>query len=237
MAEISAQDAHCATDCSGGKSFHRIIELEIGSRPEIRRELNLINRNLQFITMTGKRWTMTDILVSNISELQNSLMNSQENFKCKNLVRCETLRNGSERVVFLCAVFCAKSAHNTQKEKCRPLIGQWRPHAALSLVKSQVINQCQCMQILTLLDVTLLEGKMLIWELDTDTTNLFSELGHKEAHVSTQRDNVCRLRPARALEMIIGSYGHGGKVRWGLRCEPRPRPRQGFMRRTFNWEL
>ena len=66
---------------------------------------------------------MTDILVSNISELQNSLMNSQENFKCKNLVRCETLRNGSERVVFLCAVFCAKSAHNTQKEKCRPLIG------------------------------------------------------------------------------------------------------------------
>lgn len=160
MAEISAQDAHWAMDCRGGKSFHRIIELEIGSRPEIRRELNLINRNLHFITMTGKR-SMTDILVSNRSELTHELSKQTLNEK-KNLVRCESLRNGSERVVFLCAVFCAKSAHNTQKEKCRPLIGQWRPQAALSLVKSQVINQCQCMQILTLLDVTLLEGKMLI---------------------------------------------------------------------------
>ena len=63
------------------------------------------------------------------------------------------------RVVFLHAVFCAKSAH---KEKCRPLIGQWRTYAALSLVKSPVIEQC--MQILTLLDVTLLGagGKVLI---------------------------------------------------------------------------
>ena len=67
-------------------------------------------------------------------------------------------------VVFLCAVFCAKSAQNTQKEKCRPLIGHWRPYAASSLVKSPVFAECS-MQIVTLLDVTLYgaERKMLIW--------------------------------------------------------------------------
>ena len=80
MAEISAQDAHWAMDCRGGKSFHRIIELEIGSRPEIRRELNLINRNLHFITMTGKR-SMTDILVSNRSELTHELSKQTLNEK------------------------------------------------------------------------------------------------------------------------------------------------------------
>ena len=143
---------------------------------------------------------------------------------------------GSERVVFLCAVFCAKSAQNTQKVKCRPLIGHWWPYAALSLVKCLVF--AECMQILTLLNVTLLGArtKMLIWGLwPLALANIFSEPGHKEAHVAKQRDNVCRLRPARVLEMIIGELWTRGKgLRWGLRCEPRPRPRRGFMRRTFN---
>ena len=159
MVQIWAQDAHCATDCSGSKSG----AVEIGSRPEIRTQLNLINRNLQFITMTGKRLTMTDILVSARSGITQDLSSDLSSLKISSGANPYEMAHWGS-VVFLCAVFCAKSAQNTQKEKCRPLIGHWRPYAALSLVKSHVFAECS-MQIVTLLDVTLLgaERKMLIW--------------------------------------------------------------------------
>ena len=104
MAEISAQDAHWAMDCRGGKSFHRIIELEIGSRPEIRRELNLINRNLHFITMTGKR-SMTDILVSNRSELTHKLSKQTLNEKKPRQVRIPAKWQRESRVP-VCSLLC-----------------------------------------------------------------------------------------------------------------------------------
>ena len=159
MVQIWAQDAHCATDCSGSKSG----AVEIGSRPEIRTQLNLINRNLQFITMTGKRLTMTDILVSARSGITQDLSSDLSSLKISSGANPYEMAHWGS-VVFLCAVFCAKSAQNTQKAKWRPLIGHWRPFAALSLVKSPVFAECS-MQIVTLLDVTLLgaERKMLIW--------------------------------------------------------------------------
>ena len=228
MVQIWNQDAHCATDCSGGKSGAE----EIGSRPEIRTQLNLINRNLQFITMTGKRLTMTDILVSARAGITEDLSSDLSSLKISSGANPYDLAHwGSERVVFLCAVFCAKSAQNTQKEKCRPLIGHWRPYAALSLVKSPIF--AKCMQILTLLDVTLLGArtKMLIWG-----------LWPLALAISSRNLVTKRLMCQNSVTMFAAEASSGDDncrvmdtgERWGLRCEPRPRPRRGFMRRTFN---
>ena len=113
MAQIWAQDAHCATDCSGSKSG----AVEIGSRPEIRTELNLINRNLQFITMTRKRLTMTDILVSARSEITQDLSSDLSSLKISSGANpYEMAHWGSECRVPVCSLLCKIRTKYTEGE-------------------------------------------------------------------------------------------------------------------------
>ena len=233
MVQIWNQDAHCAIDCSGSKSG----AVEIGSRPrpEIRTQLNLINRNLQFITMTGKRLTMTDILVSARAGITEDLSSDLSSLKISSGVRCESLGYGSLRQrksrVPVCSLLCKIGTKYTEGEV---QASYWPLKALCCLVIGQVCPVfAECMQILTLLNVTLLGArtKMLIWGLWPLALAISSR------NLVTKRLMCQNSVTMFAAEASSGDYNcrvMDTGERWGLRCEPRPRPRRGFMRRTFN---
>ena len=107
--------------------------LEIGSRPEIRTELNLINRNSQFITMTRKRLTMTDILVSGRgrSEITHKLSIKQP-LKLK-YCQVRTLTKWQRES-------CSRMQSSVQNQHTRRSASHWPNEALCCLVIGQELS-------------------------------------------------------------------------------------------------